>query len=158
MRAICNFLAACAAMGAMSSAAPAQAQYSSRANGVAAGQSTQISVNRCADAVQVKLGNNRDGAGALPGYAAARVLGISSVVKLGNAFAVSGVATSGRYASVADGVRRPVDLIWRCTSDRYGAVSGINITPAPRNYGAGQDSATGAYGSEDYSQYGYHRY
>lgn len=160
MRAIFEILSSAAAAWAVISTAPAHAQYADPRTGDRQRENTQTLVNRCADAAQARIGRNRDGNNnALDGYSA-RVLGISSVRPQsgGSLLTVSGVATSGRYASIADGVRRPVDLTWRCTSDYFGTIEKLDISPALPTNSAGDEASTGSYQGQDYSRYGYRRY
>ena len=122
-------------------------------------ENTQIAVNRCADAVQVRLEVGHYGNEDANGHGTARVLGIGGVgLPVSGKLTVSGIATSGRYASVAGGIRRPVDLVWRCSSDNVGSVSGISILSAPPTIDAGYDVQPNSYEGADYSRYGYRRY
>lgn len=166
MRGLANILVGSAAVAAFASAAPAQAQYYLGAgngydnpNGGAVGAygygaNSQLAVNQCSGAVQARL----SGGYAYNGYAnrGARVLGVSRVEPRANGVLVRGVATSGRYGTVAYGAQAPVDLTWQCRVDFRGFVSDVSVQPAQRNNGYGYSSQS--YTDDLVSQYGYHRY
>lgn len=192
MRAITKILAAGGAIAAVASAVPAAAQpypgygypgygypgygYGNPYGGNVIGQvlndvlgngygnygvNNQVAVNQCAAAVQQRLnagyGYNNYGAGG-------RVLGISRVEpRSDGGLTVRGVASSGRYAGYGYGGQGQVDLTWRCRTDYRGLIRSVDLNPAQRNYGYGNN-----YGydngyraspyANDYSQYGYSRY
>jgi hypothetical protein len=175
MRAITKILAGGIAIAAIASAAPAAAQYypgygygyGSPYGGNVVGQvlndvlgngygnyggNSQVAVNRCAAAVQSRLGGGY-------GYGGGRVLGISRVEPRGNGeLLVRGVANSGRYAYGYNG-QGQVDLTWKCKVDYRGFVRDIDINRAQTNYGYGYNQGYGqGYTPYDYSQYGYRRY
>lgn len=181
MKAITKFLAGGAAIAALAGAAPAVAQifpgygspYGYGMPGMGGygyspyggyGVNSQMIVNQCANAVQARLsGGGYGGYGAYGGYGyngyspyggygggygmGGRVLGISRVEQgLAGAINVHGVATSGGYTGNSP------DLVWKCRADPRGAIIGVDIHAAQRNYGY-QYSPWNSY-----SQYGYTRY
>ena len=159
MDAIVRFALAVAPIGAVTDAVPASAQSSASQGRIRYDENIQIAVNRFADAVQARLELGHYDYEDAHGYRAPRVLGIGGVEPLvGGRLVVSGIATSGRYASVAGGPQRPVDLVWRCSSDNAGAVTGISIVDGPRTVGTGHEGQSNAYEGEDYFSYGYRRY
>ena len=182
MTAVTKFFAGGVAAAALVSAAPAVAQYYPGYGYGGVGQvinqvfgggyrpsyaNQQVVVNQCAAAVQQRLSggygynpygyNNAYGAGG-------RVLGISRVEpRADGGLTVRGVASSGRYAGYGYGGQGQVDLTWRCRTDYRGLIRSVELNPAQRNYGYGNN-----YGydngyraspyANDYSQYGYSRY
>jgi hypothetical protein len=137
----------------------------------------QAVVNQCAAAVQQRLsggygyngyGNNAYGYNGYGynnnGYGGGRVLGISRVEPRSSGLTVRGVATSGHYGGYGYNGQAPVDLTWRCKADYRGYIADIDISPAQRNYGYGNQYAPyngnqyTPYNGNDYSQYGYRRY
>ena len=186
MKAVTWILAGGVAAAALVSAAPAAAQYypygygSGGGIGQVLGQvfgggygynngygvNQQAIVNQCAAAVQQRLsggyGNNGYGYNGYGynnnGYGGGRVLGISRVEPRSNGLTVRGVATSGRYGGYGNayGGQAQVDLTWRCKADYRGYIADIDINPAQRNYGYGNNYTP--YNQYDYSQYGYRRY
>ena len=90
-----------------------------------------------------------------------RVLGISRVEpRSEGGLTVRGVATSGRYGAYGYNGQGQVDLTWRCRTDYRGFVVSLDIRPAERNYGYGNNYNYNyrPYDPYDYSQYGYSRY
>jgi len=189
MKAVTWILAGGVAAAALVSAAPAAAQYYPYGYGSGGdigqvlnqvfgggygynngyGVNQQAIVNQCAAAVQQRLsgGYGYNGYGYNGGYnnyaygAGGRVLGISRVEPRNNGLTVRGVATSGRYGAYnnAYGAQAPVDLTWRCKADYRGYIADIDIAPAQRNYGYGNNyTPYNQYNQYDYSQYGYRRY
>jgi len=133
------------------------------------GWNQQAIVNQCAAAVQQRLSGGYGYNGGYNGYnggynnyaygGGGRVVGISRVEPRSNGLTVRGVATSGRYAAYGNngyGAQAPVDLTWRCKADYRGYIADIDISPAQRNYGYGNNYQP--YNQYDYSQYGYRRY
>lgn len=189
MKAITKSLASGAAIAAQAAAAPAAAQYypgydyGGPYGGNVVGQvlqsmigggyggygvNSQAAVNRCADAVQQRLGGfgsyGYNGYSSPYGYAGGRVLGISRVEQRSSGgLTVRGVAASGRVAGYAPGGQKQVDLVWKCKTDYRGSITGINIDPALRDDRYNTPYANGytysPYDKDyDYSQYGYRRY
>ena len=166
MKAVTRILAGGVTAAALVCAAPAAAQYYpvyGGGIGQAIGQifggggygyngsgynggNQQAIVNQCAAAVQQRLSG---GYGYNGGYNGGS----------NNGLTVRGVATSGRYAAYGNngyGAQAPVDLTWRCKADYRGYIADIDISPAQRNYGYGNNYQP--YNQYDYSQYGYRRY
>jgi hypothetical protein len=187
MKAVTVILVGSVAAAALATAAPAEAQYypgygyGGGGIGQVIGQlfgggygnrgygiDQQAVVNQCAAAVQQRLnggyGYNGYGNGYNNAYGAGgRVLGISRVEpRSGGGLTVRGVATSGRYGAYGNGYgsngQAPVDLTWRCKTDYRGFIAGIDVAPAQRNYGYGNNYNTQPSNPYDYSQYGYRRY
>jgi hypothetical protein len=185
MKAVTWILAGGVSAAALVSAAPAAAQYypgygygggigqaigqifggGYGYNGYGYGVNQQAIVNQCAAAVQQRLsgGYGNNGYGYNGGYnnyaygGGGRVLGISRVEPRNNGgLTVRGVATSGRYGYNGYGAQAPVDLTWRCKADYRGYIADIDVSPAQRNYGYGNNYTP--YNQYDYSQYGYRRY
>lgn len=188
MVAITKLLAGGAALAALASAAPAAAQYypgygygygyGSPYGGNVVGQvvndvlgggygyggygpNSQIVVNQCATAAQMRLNGGYNTYGYAGGSVGARVLGISHVdPHPDGGITVRGVASTGRYAAYGYGgygAHPPVDLTWGCRTDARGFIRELTVSAAQYNYGN-----NGGYGSSytpwDYSQYGYRRY
>jgi hypothetical protein len=135
------------------------------------GANSQVVVNQCANAVQMRLGGG-GGYGYSPyaygggygayggGYGGGRVLGISRVEpRSGGGLTVRGVASSGRYAGYGQG-QGQVDLVWKCRTDYRGMIVDVDVGPAQSNYGYGYNGYNSGqqYSPYDYSQYGYRRY
>lgn len=182
MKAITKVLAGSVALAGFAAAAPAAAQYypgygygyggnpvgaiinSVIGNGYGYNgyapygynANSQFIVNQCANAVQARLAGGYGGYGAYGGYAyggygGGRVLGISRVEQgLAGALNVHGVASSG-YNNVAD-------LTWKCRADPRGAIIGLDVRPAGRNYGIYGYAPQSYTPYNPYSQYGYSRY
>jgi hypothetical protein len=136
------------------------------------GVNQQAVVNQCAAAVQQRLSGSYGGYGSYGyngygynnGFSGGRVLGISRVEpRSGGGLTVRGVATSGRSGAYGYGYngQAPVDLTWRCKTDYRGFIADIDVSPAQRNYGYGNNYNNNynytPWGN-DYSQYGYRRY
>jgi hypothetical protein len=141
------------------------------------GANSQVAVNQCANAVQMRLsGAYGGGYGGYGGYGynsygapgAGRVLGISRVEpRQSGGLTVRGVATSGRYGGYGQG-QGQVDLVWKCRTDYRGMIVDVDVDPAQSNYGYGYNGYNGynggyngynqPYSPYDYSQYGYRRY
>lgn len=115
---------------------------------------SQYAVGQCMGAVQQRLNSTYPA-----GQGSARVLGVSDVQPRNQGgMLVSGVANSGRTASVGYNGQAPVDLTFTCKTDASGTVSSIEVGQAasvnPPTYGAPVASPYG----NDYSAYGYRRY
>lgn len=180
MRAITKFLAGGAAIVALSSAAPAAAQYYPGYPGYPGygmpgaddddygynnpygyGVNSQAAVNQCANAVQARLSGGYGGGyggyggygyNGYGGYGGGRVLGISRVEQRAEGgLTVRGVATSG-YSAYGYAPNTP-DLVWKCRTDFRGVVISVDVDRAQRNYGYQYTPW-----NNDYSQYGYRRY
>jgi hypothetical protein len=175
MKAVTMIFASGVAAAALVSAAPAAAQYypgygygyggggnvvgqvlNQVLGGGYNGYNQQALVNQCAAAVQQRLGGGYGYNGYNNGYSGARVLGISRVEPRNGGLTVRGVATSGRYGGYGYNGQAPIDLTWRCKADYRGYIADIDINPAQRNYGYGNNYTP--YNQYDYSQYGYRRY
>ena len=179
MVAITKLLAGGAALAALASAAPAEAQYypgygdgyGSPYGGNAVGQvfnyvphsgydydyggygpNGQVVINECATAAQARLNGGYGYNGS--GYGGGRVLGISHVnPHADGGITVQGVASSGRYAAYGYGGyggQSPVDLTWRCRTDARGIIRELTVNGAQPNYG----NNGGGYGSS-YTPYNY---
>jgi hypothetical protein len=154
MRAITSFVGAGAAIAALASAAPTEAQYypgygypgyGVPGGGYGAGRQDFV-VNECVGAVRARIGGYGYGYGP-----AGRVLGISSVSpREDGGLTVRGVATSGRYGPY--GAPNP-DLTWRCRTGFRGNILEVTVNRAYGAYGGYTP-----YKGYDYSQYGYVRY
>ena len=191
MKAITKVLAGGVAIAALAVAAPAAAQYypgygnpygygygnggiiGSIINGIGGygqygygqygyGANSQVAVNQCANAVQMRLNGGYGGYngygynGYNGGYGAGRVLGISRVEPRSNGgLTVRGVATSGRVAGYGYTPNSPVDLVWKCRTDYRGVIVDLDIDRAQSNYGSNYNYTPW---NNDYSQYGYQRY
>jgi len=179
MTAVTKFFAGGVAAAALVSAAPAVAQYYPGYGYGGVGQvinqvfgggygyqgnvNQQAVVNQCAAAVQQRLGGGY-GYNPYNNYGGGRVLGISRVEpRSDGGLTVRGVASSGRYSGYGYGGQGQVDLTWRCRTDYRGLIRSVDLNPAQRNYGYGNNYGydNGSRGSpyaNDYSQYGYSRY
>ena len=133
-----KMLAGGAGLAALAGAAPAAAQYYQYGYGY---NSTQVAASRCTSAVQARL-NNRGSTGILGSLFGlntamnGRVLSVNRVVPRRSTVRVTGLATSGRYASYSPygigaygalGYSYQPDLRFRCDVDYRGYVRDVDI-------------------------------
>jgi len=137
-----KMLAGGAGLAALAGAAPAAAQYYQYGSGYGYGyNSTQAAASRCTSAVQARL-NNRGSTGILGSLFGlntamnGRVLSVNRVVPRRSTVRVTGLATSGRYASYSPygigaygalGYSYQPDLRFRCDVDYRGYVRDVDI-------------------------------